>query len=572
MSNIKKEKERISGRGVRSAMIPIISISIILCGLSGALSFSPRPNTAYIAQADVSEYDPQAADRSPYSQSAGTVDDYLKAASTYYQNGRYGEAIEYWNNVLALDPVNRGAKEGIESAEKKIAKVNEFFGRDVFELNEDISKLSLRNCLDIAEERSMLFQIAKEQIGLAKIKVWEARRSFLPSLTLSWTRTGGKRDGKLEGVEYGVEGRQPAFHSGELIHTLGQSKTNLKIAEKNYDQVKIELDFAVAEVYYTFVKAKKFRAYIKELYENIKPLYRMANDKHENGVVSDIEYLGAESKFNQLYYSSITADNDYDLARLSLEQAMNMKDIGVIDIEEVFEQKVVDKDMDVCLALAMENRPDLKMSEFTVKSTDYGKKIAEARSLPKIDLSGYYKKASEVTEPGDLDPQKKWYAGVEAVWPFYGSTGTYSMYKKEDTSTVSSYFSGAMSKGRTLQFGVLDNIKQFSEKQEAEIANARAKEELNGTRKKVIMEVKEAYYGYERTRIQLEAAKAQKTYREKESKIIEAKHSAGDAELSEVFDSMLGIAEAIKVYLEAEMELSISIAALNRAIGLEDYF
>ena len=78
-----------------------------------------------------------------------------------------------------------------------------------------------------------------------------------------------------------------------------------------------------------------------------------------------------------VYDQNISADNDYDLARLALEQAMNMKDMGVIDVADDFKQRIVYKDLDSCLTIAMENRPDLKMSEFTVKSTEYGQKIDE---------------------------------------------------------------------------------------------------------------------------------------------------------------------------------------------------
>jgi len=572
MPQIKKEKEFISNNKSLSIPVFIVKIGIVVYGFLLISLLPCDVLAAYIAQTDSPASDPSGSIKSFDGERSEVIDKHLDAARGYFENGRYSEAIEYWDDVLALDPDNKEAKEGIEIATRKIAKVNEFFGRDVFSIPEDTSQLSLRDCLDIAEERSLLFQIAKEQISLAKIKVWEARRSFLPSLTLSWTRTGGKRDGKLEGVEYGMEGRQPAFHSGELIHTLGQSKANLSIAEKNYDQVSIELYYEVAEAYYIFTKAKKFREYIKELYENSKPLYRMTHDKYESGLIAEIEFLGAESKFNQLYYRNITVDNDYDLARLALEQAMNMKDIGVIDVVGDHQHRLVDKDMDSCLTLAMENRPDLKMSEFTVRSTEYGKKIAGARGMPQVDLTGYYKKASEVTEPEALDPQKKWYAGVEATLPFYGSTGKYSHYKKEDTSTVSTYFSGSMSKGTMLTLGILDNMKQFSESQEAEIANIRAKEELNDIRKTVIMEVKEAFYGYERGRIQMEAAEAQKVYREKEMKIMEVKHSIGDTELSELFENMIALAEATENYMDAEKDLNISIAALNKAMGLEEYF
>ncbi|GAG12919.1 unnamed protein product, partial [marine sediment metagenome] len=180
-------------------------------------------------------YKPSAA----YAAESPSLKDCLKKAQLCYKEGRYSEAITFWNDVLSNDPANQEAKNGIKEAKRKIAKIKAFFGRDVFRDSQDIEKFSLRDCIGIAEESSLPLQVAREQINLSKIKVWEARRGFLPSLTLSWAETKGiQSDGKTESVEYGIEGKQPAFRSGELMYTLAQSKANLNITEENYDKVK----------------------------------------------------------------------------------------------------------------------------------------------------------------------------------------------------------------------------------------------------------------------------------------------------------------------------------------------
>lgn len=560
---------------------PTIWIGIILYCLFCTALFAHRPSTAYAAESSPFTSGRSKKDLFSDKERSKIIKKYLKIAKEYYKEGRYDEAIKFWNKVLTFDPDNPRAKEGIETAGEKIAKIKDFFGRDLFGVPREISKFSLQNCIEIAEERSLLIQIAKEQINLSKIKVWEARRAFLPSLTLSWAETKGIRTaGKTEGIEYGIEGKQPAFRSGELMYTLTQSKANLKITEKNYDRVRLELYFEVAEAYYTFVKAKQFLEYTKALYEDTKPLYEMAQKKYEKRVVPDIEYLNSESKYNQIYYKSISAESDFELAKLALEQKLDIEERG-IDVELDIIRGGVDKDIDTCLSLAMENRPDLRMSELTVKSTEYGEKIAQAKELPRVDLTGHYKNASEVykkdfnwttRDEARLDPKKKWYAGVEVNWPFLGSTGTYSLYKKVDPPTISTYYGASETKGTIWQLGILDNLGQFSETKEAEITRVRAEEELNDMRKKVVMEVKEAFYGYEKSRIQLEAAGVQKEFSEKEGKILKLKHSLGEIELSELFESLVRVMDANEAYFEAEKDLDTSTVALNKAIGLEDYF
>jgi len=86
------------------------------------------------------------------------------------------------------------------------------------------------------------------------------------------------------------------------------------------------------------------------------------------------------------------------------------------------------------------------------------------------------------------------------------------------------------------------------------------------------MEVKEAFYGYEKAHIQLEAARSGREFEEKEVEILKIKHSIGDSELSELFESMAKLMEANEMYFEAKKVLYTSIAALNKAIGIGDYF
>jgi outer membrane protein TolC len=580
---IKKDGEDIFRYNSQSIILPIIRIGITLYCLSCAAFFSNRHFISYAAEPS-SEPSPVINSHSEKDLSLGKeqseiVEEYLKKAQSCFEEGRYHEAVRFWNDVLASDPANQDAKNGIELAGKKIAKIKDFFGKDVF-IEQEMSMLSLENCLKIAEESCLLFQIAEEQVNLAKIKIWEARRAFLPSLALSWAETKGTQaGGKTQGIEYGVEAKQPVFRSGESLYTLAQSKVDLNIAEENYDKIKLELYFEVAEAYYSLVKAKRFLNYTKTLYEDSKPFYEMAKKKHENKLVPDIEYLDTESKFNQIYYKNISTENDFEIAKLALEQKLNIERTGSIDVMGDIPPKNIDKDVNTCLFYAIENRPDLKMGELTLKSADYGKKIAEAKEGPKIDLAGQYKRASEVYRQSFLDnshrgvdPHRKWYAGFEVNWPFLGSTGTYSLYKRKDPATLSTYYGASESKGTSLRLGILDNLKQFSDKQEAEISYARAKDELNEMRKKAIKEVKDAFYAYKKASIQLESATLQREFSEKEIEIIKVKHSLGEANLSELFDSLIRLLAANETFFEAEKDLNVSIAALNKAIGLRDYF
>lgn len=517
--------------------------------------------------------------------SSKSINEYLNRADLYYKEGRYGEAISFWDKALSSDPKNARALKGIKDAELKMSKIKNFFGETAFKEVSTLREFAIEDCLDIASENSISIAVAREQISLAKIKVWEARRSFFPELSLSWTKTSGiQSGGKVEGLEYGIEGKQPAFRSGGTMYALAQAKADLTIAESNYDKTRIELYFEVAKAYNILIKTKKQLEFTKALYSEVRPLYEVIKKAYEKSVAPAIEFLDAESSFNQLYYQMVSYANEAQLAKLNLEQKLSIEDAGDIDIVLDNEHKVVTKSMEECLELALEHRPDLKMGLYTVKYTEYGKKLADTKEMPSVDVVGNYKKSAEVYREGfgtggspppaaqKLDPHKKWYIGVEASIPFLGNTASYSYFRRHDPASLSTFLPDSEQRGTTWKLGILDNIKHFSEIEQAKIANVRAEQELEDARKKAIMEVKEAFYEYEKAHVQLKAAKAQQEYREKEFKIFKFKKSMGEVEISDLFDAVTKLMDADALYCDAEASLNISVAALNKAIGIEDYF
>lgn len=513
-------------------------------------------------------------------QSGISINNYLNKADIYYKEGRYQEAISFWDKARSADPENLRASRGIKDAELKMAKIRNFFGSDAFEEFASMNEFAIEDCMAIAAENSILLEAAREQMKLAAIKVWEARRSFLPEITLSWTKTSGiQSGGKVEGIEYGIEGKQPAFHSGAIMYALAQAKADLTIAEANYDKARNELYYEVARAYYILIKTKKQLEFARNLYDEVRPLYEVVKKAYEKTAAPAIEFLDAESSFNQLYYQMVTYASECQLAKLALEQKLSMEDAGDIAVILDNEPGIVTKNMGECLEIALEYRPDLKMGLYTVKYTEYGKKIANTKEMPRVDVVGNYKKSSEVYREGyggnesqSLDPRKKWYLGLEASVPFLGSTAGYSYFRRHDPASLSTFLPDSEQRGTTLKLGILDNIKNFSETEQAKIANIKAEQELEEARKKTIMEVKEAFYEYEKARVQLKAALAQKEYREKEFKIFKFKKSMGEAEISDLFDTVTKLIDADALYCEAEAKLNISIAALNKAIGIEGYF
>jgi outer membrane protein TolC len=112
----------------------------------------------------------------------------------------------------------------------------------------------------------------------------------------------------------------------------------------------------------------------------------------------------------------------------------------------------------------------------------------------------------------------------------------------------------------------------FSEPQLAEIDFDRARQELNKIRQDVTLEVKEQCFNYRKALIQLETATSKIKFQERDLEYTKMKRGLDEVPDSNVIDGLIKMAQEKFGYVQALTDCHISIASINKAIGIEDYF
>lgn len=301
-------------------------------------------------------------------------------------------------------------------------------------------------------------------------------------------------------------------------------------------------------------------------------------------LISNLEALNIESLYNQASYQKLEGEGEFELARLTLEQKMNLEKPMDFDIDTDLKEKKLDIDINECLRTAFINRSEVKIAYMTADSSRFGKLAMQAKMWPKVDISGRLSKHAErytertdaldnTVSIGEPDPQKDWFLGFEFSWLFGGSTASYNVSKRIDLGrTINTFYGGQLYRQDEFKLGVLDNLKAYSDQKEADIAYKKALNEMNETKQKVTLEVKEAFYNYKKSLIHLSAAKSKTEFEKREAQILDLKRSMGETELSEVMNAMLRKTQSQITFFEAISNLNFSIVALNKAVGLENYF
>lgn len=519
----------------------------------------------------------------------------------YYKKRDYGNARIKFGGALAEDPKNKKAAKLLADCNKRMDKQKAglekrawgIFGareKGLEALLADLpakymptGKLTLRECTDIALRNSIELRASNKHIKLAERRLWEARRNLGPSINAGWEEESGKIYSQdYYGRKLKLEGSQPIYHGGELIYSAGQARVNLDIARHEYDRIKNEIVLKVGKGYYSFDKAIKFYGFQTGLNTTAQRLNDFTEKGYKAGVVSELEFLNSASKYGQIYFQFISAEEDMLLAKLMLQQAINTEeDIDITLLPEPDVKK--DISLEECYSLAYSNRPEIKVNFLMTEYQLYEKKIMGAKGFPQIDAMGSYGLAVENysdpeaasaadlsnTEERKLGPE--WYGGFKVSWPFFGNTASYSL-AREHWQPVVGAFHGTDSLTHYIKFGLFDDLKYYTNYAEADAGFERAKQEYNRVKMEIALEVKESFFNYKKAILQMDVAKAKVKYQSKQVGFLEAKRSLDEVPASNVLEEMVRLSEEEFSLFQAVSNYYTAIKSLNKAVGITGFF
>jgi len=431
--------------------------------------------------------------------------------------------------------------------------------------------LNIEECIKIAVDNYPALVTACAQEKLAKIKIWEARRNLFPKASVLWSEGSGEIYGEdYKSRRFGGEVSQKIFDGGETIFIIKQAEINLEVTRADAERIKNDLILSVKKAYYGLIKSKHNYNYQKDIYEESQRILTRIETQHKEKIVSEIEYLNVSSQCNQIKYQLISAEKDIEIAKLILKQAMTVDPGFKFDIANQLEFKKAEVNFGECLRLALLNRPEIRLNELLLKYYQYDKKIAKGKYWPDIEASGAYYQAGEVFKEQDLDLTSEWFVMGKVRLPIWGNSLEYS-YNQSKTAPVVSAYHGTNSTTHTGKFSILDDLRLFSRRQEAEVDYDRIYQDLIKVKSDIRLEVQEQFFSFEKALILFELAKEKVTFQGKELELFKLRRDYGELEDSKVIESLIKLAEEQYGYMQALTEYFVSIAALNRAVGINDY-
>ena len=438
---------------------------------------------------------------------------------------------------------------------------------------------------------------SKERIDLARRKILVAARELLPGTDFNFEfRHGALSASGFRGSDYHVNFKLPLFRGGILWNTFLKEKAEYRAAKKEYEGILNELVDEVAKAYFEFNRAREVSEDKKRAAEEARKQQGISKEKYDRSLISEIEYLNVESMAGQMQYDVETAQQEFELGKLELQRYLNL-DIGdnvnvapLYNVEELIKQADIKppkgadnyqgkpflaQSLDEFIDLAYQNRPELQVEAARLRAGRLEEQIARGVFLPRADLTLGMGELGEAFITNSTHPphHSEWHLTLEVSQNVFGNKMKYIHGHDQNAPSVSQFLQGTGSvvKKDRMEIGILNGLQDYAELKEAQVKKLERIVELEKKEREVIREVKEAYFDYQKSRIQVESSLKRNQYRYRLAELSKIRLSKAEIEISEYLQAQNDLAEERKKLHGALADLYKAKSKLNRSIGIRDF-
>lgn len=276
------------------------------------------------------------------------------------------------------------------------------------------TRLSLADAILLASRQSAGVQSAQAQVGAAQARVTEARSALLPQLHGALTGSQNTINSATFGFNFPAQPGQPPLlnPNGQIIGPVRlldvrasgsvpiydySARERVRASELGVNAASAGVTNAAEQAAVTaasaYVQASRADATLAARLQDstlAADLLEIARQQLAAGVGVGLDVTRAQSQLAGIRAQLIAARNDRDRARLTLLRSLNLGlDTPVILTDTLGESVHVDAtDEQAAVALAVQNRPELRALDAQLAMARQQVKAIDAERLPSVGLTG----------------------------------------------------------------------------------------------------------------------------------------------------------------------------------------
>ena len=407
--------------------------------------------------------------------------------------------------------------------------------------------LTLKESIQLALERNLGVQVAKEEITFARERRKEARTGFLPKFLADYSYRrpsektitfGGQKFENEDQNQYSLTGTvaQPLFTGFETLSTYQLADMGLDVAKIQLERTRLDLILRVKEAYLEIVRADKIREVAEQSVKQLQEGVRVADNFVKVGLSPKIDLLDAETRLGQAELQLIRAMNDLRVARARLNNILREPIDTSFAVVDILTTEPYKRSYQSSQQIALQHRPELLEAKKNVEIAEKEITLVESDYYPDITLSvNYYRRGDDPTVDGsEFVDREEWDIVAGATWTFF-------------------------------EWG---KTRYAANQQRARLRQA--KEDFEQIQDSILLEVKTAYLTLQAAEEGIRVAQKQVVSAEENFRISQERYKEQVATATEVLDAQTRLTEAKTNYTDALVIFNLAQANLVRAMGLEE--
>lgn len=264
--------------------------------------------------------------------------------------------------------------------------------------------MNLNECINYALENNLSYENKKIESDIRNEMFRQSKRDFLPNIGAGSTAnkqygrsidptTNTFVDQNFFSMNFYLDSQIDLFKGFTQINKSKFEKLNYLIALEEIKQKEIEIAFAVMEKYYDVVYFRNLNEIVKEQVNLSQSNLAKTEKLIELGLKAESDLLEMKAQEASELHNLILAENQRDLALLSLKKLMNYPATDNLNIDEQLSLSSTHTKLDAnnVYEIALSHMPSVQMANLEVESSRKNIDIAIGNLVPRIALgSGIY--------------------------------------------------------------------------------------------------------------------------------------------------------------------------------------
>jgi len=410
-----------------------------------------------------------------------------------------------------------------------------FFGMQ----SQTSNRLSLDQCLSLALRNNPQILSSRYDVMESRERITEARAASFPAISLAagadrLLRQSGQSGGSTDpnsSFSAGLSAQYFLFKGFRTVSTISAAQSNLEAASHRHEGNVQDLILQVNQGYYRLLQAGHLVKVAEKSLENARYHLEFAKARFEAGLATRSDILKAEVEVSNSNLALIRSRNNLLSSQGSLNILLGQSadaPLEVVDDLQDIQQKEP-ADFRTLLAQAYEHRPELLGMNAQLQAQSANIKLARSSLLPWVSADANYSFSGSALS----SLKKGWSFGLSLSYPVFSGFSLASRVTQEKIA-----FQAMDKRKSSLELGIgLDVWNAF-------LALNEAKERIEDA---------QIFLANARENLGL----AEEEYRE------------GAGSMIEVIDAQTNMVAAEVSFVEALADFKISLAALNRALGID---